>query len=75
LYSFYLAHVAIALDIGGEMHICESNVKTEDWPVNGIQCNPYYQWIEWINKGNHSVVWTPLDPAIPFDKKSALSFF
>ena len=34
--------------------ICESNALSPYWPTNGIQCNPYLDWLEVRVKGTSS---------------------
>ena len=41
--------------------MCESNAKSPYWPVNGIQCNTFEDWMEFGRKNGYNVVWAPLD--------------
>lgn len=56
------------------MHVCESTASRPDWPVNGIQCTPYNQYIEMMHKAGERFVWAPLDPNIPFDNEASVKF-
>lgn len=64
-------HMTIAVERNGIMHVCESNAKGQYWPINGIQCSPYDDWIEMANTASHHYVWAPIDPEITFDVEKA----
>ena len=53
-------HTAVALWKMDELFICESNALSPYWPVNGVQCNPYLDWIEYGRRNGYNVVWAPL---------------
>ena len=63
--------MTIALERDGEMQVCESNAVSQYWPINGIQCSPYEEWIEMAHYANFNFVWVPIDPAIQFDVEKA----
>ena len=46
------------------MHVCESNTKDTDWPINGIQCNKYEDWISMAHAGEYNFIWVPIDRTI-----------
>ena len=54
-------HTAMALWKNKELFFCESNAKSPYWPINGIQCNTYDEWMEYGRRNGYNVVWTPLD--------------
>ena len=41
-------HTAVAMWKDDQLLICESNALSPYWPINGIQCNPYLDWLESI---------------------------
>ena len=47
--------------INFQLYLCESNAKSPYWPINGIQCNTYEDWMEQGCKNGYNVVWAPLD--------------
>jgi len=53
-------HTAVALWRDGTLHICESNALSPYWPINGIQCNPYLDWLEFGRLAGYNTVWAPL---------------
>merc|ERR1712130_669259 len=53
-------HTAVALWRDGTLHICESNALSPYWPTNGIQCNPYLDWLEFGRLAGYNTVWAPL---------------
>ncbi|XP_023336294.1 uncharacterized protein LOC111707424 isoform X2 [Eurytemora carolleeae] len=57
-------HTGIALWRNETLYICESNAKSAYWPVNGIQCNLYKDWIEYGRRNGYNVVWVPLKEEI-----------
>jgi len=67
-------HTAVALWRNESLFICESNAKSPYWPVNGIQCNPYGDWIEYGRLNGYNVVWAPLKQVIELDVDSAWEF-
>ena len=54
-------HTAIALWKENQLYLCESNAKSPYWPINGIQCNTYDDWMEFGRRNGYNVVWAPLD--------------
>jgi len=62
-------HTAVALWRDDELFICESNAVSPYWPVNGIQCNPYHDWLEYGGDNGYNTVWAPLEK----DKSDALN--
>ena len=40
--------------------MCESNAKSPYWPVNGIQCNTFEDWMEYGRLNDYNAVWVPL---------------
>lgn len=69
-------HTTVALEIDGSMHICESTAKDSYWPVNGIQCTPYAQWVDMANAAGYNVVHAPLSEEYraKFDVDKAVTF-
>eukprot|EP00456_Euglypha_rotunda_P042391 TRINITY_DN3307_c0_g1_i14.p1 TRINITY_DN3307_c0_g1~~TRINITY_DN3307_c0_g1_i14.p1 ORF type:complete len:150 (+),score=27.29 TRINITY_DN3307_c0_g1_i14:192-641(+) len=43
-------HTATALHINGTLHVCESTTLDAYWPVNGVQCTEFQQWIKQIGR-------------------------
>jgi len=62
-------HTAVALWKDDELFICESNALSPYWPVNGIQCTPYHDWLEYGADNGYNTVWAPLEK----DKSDALN--
>ena len=56
-------HTAVAMWKDEQLHICESNALSPYWPVNGVQCNPYLDWLEYGRKAGYNTVLVPLDQA------------
>ena len=54
-------HTAVALWRDDQLFICESNAKSAYWPVNGVQCNSYNDWVGYAADNGYNVVWVPLD--------------
>ena len=54
-------HTAIAMWKDEQLHICESNALSPYWPVNGVQCNPYLDWLDYGRKAGYNTVLVPLD--------------
>ena len=69
-------HTAIALWRDDQLFLCESNAKSPYWPVNGIQCNTYDDWMEYGRRNGYNVVWAPLNRelAANFDIEAAWTF-
>lgn len=42
--------MVIAIERDGVMNICESQAKSTYWPINGIQCNKYEDWVRMANE-------------------------
>eukprot|EP01061_Rhynchopus_euleeides_P016104 TRINITY_DN272_c0_g1_i1.p1 TRINITY_DN272_c0_g1~~TRINITY_DN272_c0_g1_i1.p1 ORF type:complete len:649 (+),score=296.80 TRINITY_DN272_c0_g1_i1:83-1948(+) len=56
-------HTTIAMrDEKNELHVCESTSVTSYWPVNGVQCTPYAQWLKMAQAAGFNLVWAPLAP-------------
>jgi hypothetical protein len=72
----HVNHCTVALRVDGELYIAESNSNFE-WPVGGIQMNPYKTWVQWARNQGYLVTWLPLKPeyAKKFDEKAAYEFF
>jgi len=71
-------HTTIAVrDENNTLFIAESNAKGAYWPKNGIQINPFSEWMEYARKANYNLVHAPLSPeyAAKFDSAKALKFF
>ena len=47
-----------------DMYLCESNAVSPYWPVNGVQCAQYDDWIHWAVLADYNVVWAPIDEQI-----------
>jgi hypothetical protein len=56
--------------------LCEANAKSPYWPVNGIQCNFYDDWLEYGRVNDYNVVWAPLNRTLSanFDINAAWEF-
>jgi hypothetical protein len=54
-------HTAVAMWKDEQLHICESNALSPYWPVNGVQCNLYLDWLEYGRKAGYNMVLVPLD--------------
>ena len=69
-------HVGMAMWRDEELFICESNALSPYWPVNGIQCNPYDDWMEYGRLNGYNVVWAPLSRNLAdgFNETSAWEF-
>lgn len=69
-------HTAMALWKEGQLFMCESNAESPYWPVNGIQCNTYEDWMEYGRRNGYNVVWAPLsqDRRDAFNATSAWEF-
>jgi hypothetical protein len=72
----HVNHCTVALRVNGELYIAESNSDFE-WPVGGIQINPYKTWVKWARDQGYLVSWVPLKPefAKKFDENAAYDFF
>ena len=59
-----------------QLYLCESNAKSPYWPINGIQCNSYEDWMEQGRQNGYNVVWAPLDRKLVsiFNATSAWNF-
>jgi hypothetical protein len=71
-------HTTVALELeDGQMHICESTAKDSYWPVNGIQCTPYAQWVDQALAAGYNVVHAPLtaEKRAAFNATAAQEFF
>ena len=69
-------HVAMAVWKEDELLMCESNALSPYWPVNGIQCNTYEDWMEYGRRNGYNVVWAPLsrDLTESFNETAAWEF-
>jgi hypothetical protein len=69
-------HTAVALEINGELNICESTVTDAYWPTNGIQCAPWPRWLEQARNASFNFVHVPLSPEnkAKFNVTSAVEF-
>ena len=54
-------HTAVAMWKDDQLLICESNALSPYWPINGIQCNPYLDWLEYGRKAGYNTVWVPME--------------
>jgi len=72
----HVNHCTVALRVNGELYIAESNSNFE-WPVGGLQMNPYKTWVKWARDQGYLVTWVPLKPefAKKFDEKAAYDWF
>lgn len=72
------AHSVVAMrSPNGTLFICESNAAGAYWPVNGIQCNSWSQWLEYAEAAQLNVVLLPLSPKYRamFDANKAWDFY
>ena len=67
-------HTAIALWKDDELFVCEANVKGSYWPVNGVQCNKYLDWMKYGELAGYNAVLSPIDRSIEFDVDKAWEF-
>eukprot|EP00727_Mastigamoeba_balamuthi_P010720 m51a1_g6270 hypothetical protein (523) ;mRNA; f:143866-146043 len=56
-----VAHMAIVWELEGRKVVCESQAAMY-WPVSGIQCNEWDQWVQWADKAEYNAVLMPLAP-------------
>jgi len=59
-----VGHMTIAIRRNGKLQVCESQSKGEYWPINGIQCNDYKDWIRMATDANYNYVWVPIDRSL-----------
>jgi len=73
----HTGHTTIALRMDGALHVCESTTNSMYWPVNGVQCTPWAQWIKQAHAADYNVVHLPLSPhfAQVFNETAAIDFF
>ena len=57
------------------LYVCESNAKSAYWPVNGIQCNLYKDWIEYGRRNGYNVVWVPLKEEVSMEGWNYLALY
>ena len=57
-------HTAVALWRDEDLYMCESNAKSPYWPVNGVQCNSFDDWIMYASLADYNYVWAPVDESI-----------
>ena len=69
-------HVAMAVWKEDDLFMCESNALSPYWPVNGIQCNTYDDWMEYGRRNGYNVVWAPLsrDLTESFNETAGVNF-
>jgi len=60
----------------GVLHVCESTVHDDYWPVQGIQCHEYEDWLRLAAGSDFNVVFLPLSPAMRavFDEQKAVDY-
>ena len=56
--------VVVAMWRDTELYLCESNALSPYWPVNGVQCARYDDWVQWAVLADYNVVWAPIDEQI-----------
>jgi hypothetical protein len=69
-------HVAMAVWKNEDLFLCESNAKSPYWPVNGIQCNTFDDWMEYGRRNGYNVVWAPISRELTksFNETAAWEF-
>jgi hypothetical protein len=72
----HTGHITMALESPekpGEFYICEANTASKYWPVDGIQCSKWKDWVEMAAKAEFLVSVLPLrvDVREKFDLKKA----
>lgn len=67
-------HVAIAIRRDNKLMVCEAQAKSPYWPINGVQCNPYKEWIRMAREADYNFVWSPIDRSLNFDLEKANKF-
>jgi len=56
-------HTTVALrDPQGNLHICESTIKSAYWPTDYVQCTPYKTWLQQAKAASYLVTHAPLSP-------------
>jgi len=60
-------HTVVAMWRDEDLYLCESNALSPYWPVNGVQCALYDDWIQWAVLAGYNVVWAPIDEQISQD--------
>jgi len=70
-------HTSTALRINGTLHVCESTTLDAYWPVNGVQCTEWNQWVNLSLQADMNIVWAPLSSKYSaiYDSKKAYEFF
>eukprot|EP00760_Papus_ankaliazontas_P015604 PhM_4_TR16614/c0_g1_i1/m.40565 len=71
-------HTVVAMRApNSTLFFCESTVNSTYWPVNGIQCTEYTQWISLANAAGYNTVVVPLraDLRAKFNATAAWEFF
>jgi len=71
-------HTTIALrNPQGELQVCESTTNSSYWPVDGIQCTPYKQWLQLAKAASYQVTHAPLSEAnrAIFNSTAAWNYF
>eukprot|EP01006_Ploeotia_vitrea_P011933 TRINITY_DN3171_c0_g1_i1.p1 TRINITY_DN3171_c0_g1~~TRINITY_DN3171_c0_g1_i1.p1 ORF type:complete len:607 (+),score=325.94 TRINITY_DN3171_c0_g1_i1:78-1898(+) len=57
----HTGHTTVAIRNDGILYVCESTVKGNYWPTNGIQCTPYATWIKQAQQASFHVAHLPLN--------------
>merc|ERR1711907_927589 len=72
-----LGHTTMALEIDGEMHVVESQVKSNYWPTNFVQRTPLAKWLKQAQEADFNVVLLPLSQQAraKFNSTEALEWF
>eukprot|EP00760_Papus_ankaliazontas_P015323 PhM_4_TR16469/c0_g1_i1/m.82904 len=71
-------HTVVAMrDSNSSLFFCESTVNSTYWPVNGVQCTEYNEWIRLANLAGYNAVVVPLraDLRAKFNATAAWEFF
>eukprot|EP01101_Sappina_pedata_P000611 TRINITY_DN10808_c0_g1_i1.p1 TRINITY_DN10808_c0_g1~~TRINITY_DN10808_c0_g1_i1.p1 ORF type:complete len:556 (+),score=249.71 TRINITY_DN10808_c0_g1_i1:125-1792(+) len=70
-------HTTVALEIDGELNICESTVTDVYWPTDGVQCTPWPKWLDQARNASFNFVHVPLSPQMKakFNVTAAVDFF
>lgn len=70
-----ISHSVMSMWRAGELYICESQ-EADYYQRQGIQCNPYDDWFDWIIKAGYNIVHLPIKEEVrrKFDEGSAWEF-
>lgn len=66
--------MTVAVRQNGTVLVCESQSKGAYWPINGIQCNPYADWIRMATLAEFNYVWVPIDRSFELDADKAYAW-